>query len=131
MLYVVLNLQWIVMATSTNLTGYGPRRGLVFDGDESKYELWEVKFLSLMIIQKLHDVFVPSEGEKALDEVKNANGFAELVQYLGDRSLSLIIREAKEDGRKALKVLREHYQGIGKPRIIALYTELSNIIEEG
>ena len=83
------------MATSTNLTGYGPRRGLVFDRDESKYELWEVKFLSLMRIQKLHDVFVPSEDEEALDEVKNANGFAELVQHLDDRSLCLIIREAR------------------------------------
>ena len=115
------------MATSTNLTGYWPRRGLVFDEDESKYELWEVKFLSLMRIQKLHDVFVPSEGEEALDEVKNANGFAELVHHLDDRSLCLIIKEAKDDGRKALKVLREHYQGIGKPRIIALYTELTSL----
>ena len=115
------------MATSTNLTGYGPRRGLVFDGDESKYELWEVKFLSLMRIQKLHDVFVPSEGEEALDEVKKANGFAKLVQHLDNRSLCLIIREAKDNERKALKVLREHYQGIGKPRIIALYTELTSL----
>ena len=115
------------MATPSILTGYGPRRGLVFDGDENKYELWEVKFLSLMRIQKLHDVFVPSEGEDELDEVKNANGFAELVQHLDDRSLSLIIREAKDDGRKALKVLREHYQGIGKPRIIALYRELTSL----
>ena len=115
------------MATSQNLTGYGPRRVLVFDGDENKYELWEVKFLSQMRIQKLHDVFVPSEGEDELDEAKNANGFAELVQHLDDRSLSLIIREAKDDGRKALKVLREHYQGKGKPRIIALYTELTSL----
>ena len=115
------------MATPSILTGYGPRRGLVFDGDENKYELWEVKFLSLMRIQKLHDVFVPSEGEDELDEVKNANGFAELVQHLDDRSLSLIIREAKDDGRKALKVRREHYQGIGKPRIIAVYTELTSL----
>ena len=115
------------MATSTNLTGYGPRRGLVFDGDEDKYELWKVKFLWLMRIQKLHDVLVLSEGEEALDEVKNANGFAELVQHLDDRSLCLIIREAKDNGRKALKVLREHYQGIGKPRIIALYTELTSL----
>lgn len=75
------------MAASQNLTGYGPRRGLVFDGDENKYELWEVKFLSLMRIQKLHDVFVPSEEKDELDEVKNANGFAELVQHLDDRSL--------------------------------------------
>ena len=88
------------MATPSILTGYGPRRGLVFDGDENKNELWEVKFLSLMRIQKLHDVFVPSEGEDELDEVKNANGFAELVLHRDDRSLSLTISEAKNDGRK-------------------------------
>ena len=80
-----------------------------------------------MRVQKLHDVFVPSEGEDELDEAMNANGFAELVQHLDDRSLFLIIREAKEDGRKALKVLREHYHGKGKPRIIALYTELTSL----
>ena len=73
------------------------------------------------------DVFIPSEAEEALDEVKNANGFAELVQHLNDRSLSLIIREAKDDGKKASKVLREYYQGIGKPRIISLYTELTSL----
>ena len=38
-----------------------------------------------------------------------------------------MIREAKDDGRKALQVLREHYQGKGKPRIIALYTELTSL----
>ncbi|XP_046856234.1 uncharacterized protein LOC124449349 [Xenia sp. Carnegie-2017] len=115
------------MATPQNLTGYGPRRGLVFDGDEGRYELWEVKFLSFMRMQKLHDVFVPSRGEDELDEARNANAFAELVQCLDDRSLSLIIREARDDGRRALNVLREHYQGKGKPRIIALYTELTSL----
>ena len=33
------------MAASLSLTGYGPRRTLMFDGDENNYELWEVKFL--------------------------------------------------------------------------------------
>ena len=28
---------------------------------------------------------------------------------------------------KALKVLRKHYQGNGKPRVIALYTELTSL----
>ena len=72
-------------------------------------------------------MFAPSEGEETLNEVKNANCFAELVQHLDDRSLSLIITEAKDDGRKALKVLREHYQEIEKPRIIALYAELTSL----
>lgn len=86
------------MSTATNLTGYGPRRGLVFNGDESKYELWEVKFLAFMRIQKLYDVFVPSADERELDEARNANAFAELVQCLDDRSLSLIIREQQTTG---------------------------------
>ncbi|XP_028412844.1 uncharacterized protein LOC114535735 [Dendronephthya gigantea] len=97
------------MATVQTSTGYGPRRTLVFDGNESKYELWEVKFLSFMRIQKLYNIFVPSSDERELDESKNADAFAELVQCLDDRSLSLVIREAKDDGRKALTVLREHY----------------------
>ena len=58
---------------------------------------------------------------------KESDAFAELVQCLDDRSLSLIIREAKDDGPKALEVLRQHYQGKGKPRVISLYTELTTL----
>jgi hypothetical protein len=38
------------MATAVNPTGYGPRREILCNGDESKYELWElkVKFLAQM-----------------------------------------------------------------------------------
>ena len=46
------------------------------------------------------------------------------VDFNFDRSF---IREAKDDGRKALSVLREHYQGKGKPRVIALYTERTSL----
>ena len=28
------------MAASLSLTGYGPRRTLMFDGNENNYELW-------------------------------------------------------------------------------------------
>ena len=113
------------MATAVNPTGYGPRRGILFNGDESKYELWEVKFLAQMRLQKLYDVFVP--GDKQHEAPKKADAFAELVQCLDDRSLSLVIREAKDDGERALEVLRRHYQGKGKPRVIALYTELTTL----
>ena len=114
--------------TTTNSTGYGPRRALLFDGNESKYELWEVKFLGYMRLQKLYDVFVRLESEKEPpDEERQADAFAELVQCLDDRSLSLVIRDARDDGRKAMKMLRQHYQGKGKPRVIALYTELTSL----
>jgi hypothetical protein len=63
----------------------------------------------------------------AADSVKNMNAFAELIQFLDDRSLSLVIRDAANDGRKALGILREHYLSKGKPRVISLYTELTSL----
>ena len=101
---------------------------MLFNGDERKFELWEVKFLGYMRLQKLYDVVIPKENEEnEPDEGKKAEAFAELIQLLDDRSLSLIIRDAKDDGRKALKILREHYLGTGKPRVISLYTELTSL----
>ena len=58
-------------------------------------------------------------------KLKNADAYAELIQCLDDRSLTLVIREAANDGRKALSILREHYQSKRKPQVITLYTELT------
>ena len=111
-----------------NATGYGPRHRLLFDGDERKYELWEVKLLGYMRLQKLHEVIDPPASDTSPADVsKNAEAFAELIQFLDDRSLSLVMRDAKDDGRKALKILREHYLSKGKPKIISLYTELTTL----
>ena len=82
------------MAQSTNVTGYGPRRDipgrygrLCFDGDERKFEQWEIKFLGYMRLQKLKDTIVAS-GDDEIDDDKNAEAFAELMQFLDDKSLS-------------------------------------------
>ena len=40
------------------------------------------------------------------------------------------MRDAVDDGKKALKILREHYAGTGKPRIISLYTELTSLVKQ-
>ena len=113
-----------------SLTGYGPsiRHRLLFDGDESKYELWEVRFLGHMRSLDLYKTLVPAEGDDAdPDTEKNAKAFGEMATYLDDRSLSLVLRDAKDDGRKALQILRTHYQGRSKPRVISLYTELTTL----
>ena len=55
----------------------------------------------------------------------NEEVFAQMCQFLDKTSLSLIIHEAKDDWRKALKILREHYQDTSKPCTISLWTELS------
>ena len=48
---------------------------------------------------------------------------------MDDRSLYLIIRDAKDKGREAFQILRTHYRGKGKQRIITLYTELTSLIK--
>ena len=58
---------------------------------------------------------------------KNATVLAKLIQYLNDKSLSLIRRDAQDNGKKALTILREHYSSKGKPKVISLYTELTTL----
>ena len=114
------------MAGQNARTGYASSSAkcrLYFNGDESKYELWEVKFSGYLRTLKLHEVITAG----APDADKNAEVFGELVQLLDDTSLSLIIRDAKDKGKEALKILRDHYIGASKPRIISLYTELTSL----
>ncbi|XP_034144603.1 uncharacterized protein LOC117593456 [Esox lucius] len=100
---------------------------LVFDGDEKNYELWETKFLGHLCLQGLKGTILNENADDENDETNNAKAYAELIQFLDDKSLSLVMREAADDGRKALKILREYYAGKGKPRVINLYTELTSL----
>ena len=79
------------MITPSSATGYGPSlpKNLQFNGDVSNYELWEVKFMGHLRLQKLHHIFEGSVED--VEENDNATVFAQLVQLLDDRSLSLII----------------------------------------
>ena len=85
-------------------TVYGPRTRIFFDGDERKYELWETKFMGYLHILKLKETVESEEPNAA----KNADVYAELIQVLDDRSLSLVMRDAKDDGKKAISILRGH-----------------------
>ena len=40
---------------------------------------------------------------------------------------SLIMNDATDDGREALRILRSHYKGSGKPKILTLYSNLCNL----
>ena len=79
-----------------------------------------------MRLRNLKDIILPPPNTE-VDVDKNAEAFAELIQFLDDKSLSLIMRDAADDGKKALQILRQHYAGCNKPRIISLYTELTTL----
>ena len=118
------------MSFDKNLTGYGPSsawRNLVFDGDERKFEIWETKIMGYMKLKKLKKVFV---GEEDVTPDQNETAFCELIQFLDERSLTLVMRNGKDNGREAFKILRNHYAGCGKPRIITLYTQLTTLKKE-
>ena len=44
-----------------------------------------------------------------------------------ERSLSLVMRGAKDNVGEALRKLRAHYTGSGKPRIVTLYNQLTTL----
>lgn len=67
------------------------------------------------------------EEQIAADKIKNPDCYVELIWLIDDKSLSLIRHEARYNGRKALKISREHYSGKSKPRIINLYTSLTRL----
>jgi len=97
------------MTEEVNSTGYGARRDvpgrfgrLIFDGDERKYKQWEVKFLGYTRLQKLKDVLVSESWDEEANASKNEEAFAELIQFLDDKSPALVMRDAIDDGRRAL-----------------------------
>ena len=114
-------------SANSNMTSTTTRiRNLHFDGTPKSFEAFEVKFKAYLRLKKIK-LDVVSEGQ----EEENEEIFAELVQMLDPSSLALIMRDGAEDGRKAMKILRDHYLPKGKPRIIALYTELTCISKLG
>ena len=118
----------LLLAEMANSIGYGTqtaRNNLFFDGNEEKYGIWECKFLAHMRIKKLKKVIIPDGPAATADQREDA--FAELVQFLDERSLSLVMRDAVDDGRKALKILRNHYAGHGKPRILSMFRKLTSL----
>lgn len=105
---------------------------LFFDGTEDKYDLWETRLLghlhSLNLKETiLHEPTNANEEQLAQDRRKNADCYVELIRLIDDKSLSLIRHDAADNGREALKILREHYSGKSKPRIISLYTSLTRL----
>ena len=118
---------------SASSTGYGlpsnsRYQNLQFNGDEREYEIWEARFLGYMLLKNLDETADPNSTVEA-DAVKNKQVYAELIQFLDKRSLSLIMRDAKDKGREALDLLRGHFRGKGKQRIISLYTELTSLVK--
>jgi len=82
-----------------------------------------------MRLRKLKDVLdTPADAE--VDENKNAEVFAEVIQFLDDKSLSLVMRNAIDDGKRALEIMKQHYAGMGKPRVIATDIELTSVTKQ-
>ena len=102
---------------------------------ESRFQQSRIRELRKCFGQESHRLpqvrkcpYAYAEDEPEGDDVsKNIDAFAQLIQCLDDRSLSLVMRDAKDDGRKALKILKNHYMGNSKPCVLTLYTELTSL----
>ncbi|KAK7086982.1 hypothetical protein SK128_006492 [Halocaridina rubra] len=62
--------------------GYGPsmsrlpRYRLEFDGDESKYELWEINFLGHLRLKKLYGVISATDDDEVDDDKNDLQNFS-------------------------------------------------------
>ena len=86
-----------------------------------------MKFLRYLRIQHLHQIILsPTDQSDDVDFIeKNAVIFTELIQYLDNKNLLLVLRNARDNGRKALTISREHYLSKGKLKVISFHTELT------
>ena len=71
-----------------------------------------------MRLRKLKDSITAAD-DVDITAGKKEETFTELIQFLDDKSLALVMRNARDDSRKALKILRAHYAGTGKQRVIS------------
>ena len=77
---------------------------------------------------ELKDSITAADGVD-VTAAKKKETIAELIQFLDDESLGLVMRDARDDDRKALTILRAHSAGTVKPRVISLYTELTSLVK--
>ena len=124
------------MASSSGSTGYGPSiknrwDHLHFNGDEQDFDSWEIRIMAYFHIRGLKETVLPASeseiGDFDVDPVKDESAFSELVQFLDKRSLGLVSRDGKNSGRKSMAILKSHYAGTGKPRVMVLYTQLATL----
>ena len=113
-------------------TGYGPRTRPYFDGTPESYAIWETRFTSyLYTLDKGLQKAILQPSDDVDDDrdfaTKNKWAYAELVQVLDERSLQLIMSDAPNDGRNALKILQQHYASTETPRVLKLYEELTTL----
>lgn len=60
-----------------------------------------------MRLRKLKDTITAAD-DVDITAAKKEETFTELIQFLDDKSLALVMRDARDDGRKALKISCEH-----------------------
>ena len=77
-----------------------------------------------MKLKNLKDTLI---GNGDIDEDENEIVFAGLIQFLDERSIALTMRDDRDRGREAFKILKDHYAGSSKPRIITLYNQLTSL----
>ena len=115
------------MSTSNISTGYGHSmsKQIMFDGDGDNYKIWETRFLAYLQTKGLKGTILSPTP----DTNKNKQCYAELVNCIDDKSLSIIMNEAPDDGQGAMKLLKNHYTSSSKQRIMALYVELTSLVK--
>ena len=102
--------------------GFNPK----FKGNRDQYHIFELKLRNYISLHELES-FLDSDEK---DDVKNLYLYHLIVQCLDDDPLQLVACQAKNDGRKAYKLLGEKYLGNFNARKICALNELA-LLKQG
>ena len=115
------------MSIDLRSTGYGPRDlPQRYDGDENNFELWLETFMAFLRMKGLHYAFDKYKDKKdptiKIEDLKEKI-YDVLCMCLDRNSLSMIRRDAKDDGVEALNVLKKFYLRTSPQRLLKLIRE--------
>ena len=122
------------------LTGYVPNAFVtnrnaiqtfkIFSGEHEDYEDWEHVFLCGLRLQGLHFALdeYKLKAPKDFDHSNAKQNIYDLLSPCLDKvSLGMIRRESKDDGAKALKILRKYYLRTTDQQIFKYWKSLINV----
>ena len=78
-------------STNQSSIGYGaPAKNLIFTGEESNYEVWEMRFVSYLRLQKLHKYVMTDDDQLRSVPVVSRTGDQWTAEKNTDVSAALV-----------------------------------------
>ena len=127
-------------STQTPSTGYEAQQRRIgstvnishmcFTGKADDYETWEEKVFAFLSEQGYEEILNREGGTSAESSLMKKRVYNIIIQLLDRESIRLVRHDGKHDGQKVFQILRNHYCGAGRSKLLSLFTEVGSLHKE-